>query len=236
MLSIKNLSKKFNDKKVLDNVSVDVNESEIAVFLGPSGVGKSTLLRVLNNLEKLDNGSVSLDNQQLDLSQVNKTHTIGMVFQGFNLFDHLTALENISLALQKGKGLSKKEANEKARHLLKQYDLQDKADKYPSQLSGGQKQRLAIARTLALEPKVVCLDEPTSALDPLLTNYVAKSIQELADKRFIVLVATHDIALLDKLNCIIYLMKDGKIIETAKSKDFMANKNAYPLIAQFVTG
>jgi polar amino acid transport system ATP-binding protein len=159
-----------------------------------------------------------------------------MVFQQFNLFDHLTAVENIALALQKSKGLKKANAHQTAHQLLKQFDLADKADKFPSELSGGQKQRLALARSLALEPKVICLDEPTSALDPLLTNYVAGNIAKLAEDGFIVLVATHDVAILDKLDCMIYLMDNGKIIEHAASKDFIHNKNNYPRINAFVTG
>ena len=236
MLSIKSVSKSFYGKKILDNVSLDVKSGSIAVFLGASGVGKSTILRMLNNLETVSSGSFYLNNKKLDLALVNANHTIGMVFQQFNLFEHLTVLENITLALEKVAGKTKQAAQTVALELLKQYELGDKANKYISQLSGGQKQRLALVRTLALKPQIICLDEPTSALDPLLTNYVAQAIQKLAREGYIVLVATHDTALLEKLDCMIYLMEAGKIAQSAQSQDFRQNRDTYPLINRFVTG
>jgi len=236
MLSIRNITKKFDNKVVIDNISLTVDHGQIAFLLGPSGVGKSTLLRILNNLEAADEGTVLLDESPLNLSQVNKDHTIGMVFQQFNLFPHLTILNNITLALIKTQNMPKEKAEEKALLLLKQYDLSNKAHMYPSQLSGGQKQRIALARMLALEPKIICLDEPTSALDPLLTTHVATVITELAKKGLIVLVATHDVTLLEKLNCTIHLMKNGKIVESATSTDYAKNKNDYPKIHTFITG
>ncbi len=236
MLSIKNLSKQFGSKKVIDDVSFDVPQGGIAVLLGPSGVGKSTLLRVLNNLETIDKGTIALEGKPLDLSEVTKEHTCGMVFQQFNLFDHMTVLENITLALEKVMGQSKQSAQKIAIELLKRYDLAEKKDAYPSQLSGGQKQRLALARTIALKPKIICFDEPTSALDPLLTTHVANTIQQLASDGYIVLIATHDTALLDKLDCSIYLMDNGKIIETAQSDAFSKNADQFPRIQRFVQG
>jgi polar amino acid transport system ATP-binding protein len=236
MLNIKNITKTFRDRKILDSVNLHVRRGEIAVLLGSSGVGKSTLLRILNNLESIDHGSVFLDDKELDLKTVNKTHVIGMVFQHFNLFEHLTVEQNITLPLEQAAGKSPREAKMIAHTLLKQYGLLEKADTYVSQLSGGQKQRLAIARTLALKPQIICLDEPTSALDPLLTSYVANAIKELADKGYIVLVATHDTTLLERLPCTIYLMKEGKIIESATSEDFYKHKEKYPNIARFVSG
>lgn len=236
MLKIENLNKSFGNRKILDTVSLTVGKGEIAILLGQSGVGKSTLLRVLNNLEKPDSGSITLDGKPLDLDKISQTHTVGMVFQQFNLFDHLSVEENITLALEKVAGKSKAEAHTIAMQLLKHFGLEDKAKMYVSQLSGGQKQRLAIARTLALKPKVVCLDEPTSALDPLLTSYVAQNIQQLANEGYIVLVASHDVALLDKLKCTIYLMQSGKIVESASSDEFKNNKGKYPNLAQFVLG
>lgn len=236
MLSIKNLSKQFGNKKVIDNVSFDVKKGAIAVLLGPSGVGKSTLLRILNNLENLDEGMVTLDNQQLDLSRAAQQHIATLVFQQFNLFEHLTILENITLALEKVQGKSQQEAQKIARTLLKQFGLDDKASAYPHQLSGGQKQRLAIARSIALKPQIICFDEPTSALDPLLTTHVANTIQHLAKEGYIVVIATHDTALLDKLSCDVYLMGDGKIIEKASSNELRSQPTAYPHIAAFVGG
>jgi ABC-type polar amino acid transport system ATPase subunit len=236
MLALKNISKNFGTKTILDHVSLTVPHGHIAVLLGASGVGKSTLLRILNNLETIDTGSIELDGKPLDIKAINKTHTVGMVFQQFNLFDHLTVEENITLALEKVIGKTKQEAHGIAHQLLKRYGLESKAHEYVSQLSGGQKQRLAIARAIALKPKVICMDEPTSALDPLLTSHVAATIQELAHEGYIVLVASHDIALLEKLNCTIYLMDQGKIIESALASDFNQNKDRFPAIKKFVSG
>lgn len=236
MLKISNLSKRFGHKVVLDNISITIDRGQIALFLGASGVGKSTLLRVLNNLEVPDNGVITLDDKVLDLSQVNTTHTVGMVFQQFNLFENLTVEDNIIFPLQKAAGLPHAQARARAHELLRQYELIDKAHEYPAQLSGGQKQRLAIARTIALKPRIICLDEPTSALDPLLTSFVAASIQELAHQGYIVLVASHDIKLLEKLTCTVYLMEHGKIVETAGSIDLRNNPAVYPKISNFVRG
>lgn len=236
MLIIKDVTKKFGEKIILNSVSLKADTGEIAVLLGQSGVGKSTLLRVLNNLETLDSGSIFLDGKLLDITKMNQQHIVGMVFQNFNLFDHLTVKENITLPLLLVLKKDAAQADVIAHELLMRFGLADKADKYPSQLSGGQKQRLAIARTLALKPKIVCLDEPTSALDPLLTSFVAKNIQDLSHQDYTVLVATHDIGLLEKLSCTIFLMEDGRIIETAASSDFFRNRSIYPKIAQFVAG
>lgn len=236
MLKIEHVTKTYDHKTILNDVSLHVNKGEIAVLLGASGVGKSTMLRILNNLETVDMGQFYLDGKPLDLTKVNQTHTVGFVFQNFNLFDHLSVAENITLALEKALGKTKEEAHTIAIALLEHYGLADKAHAYPADLSGGQKQRLALARTLALKPKVVCLDEPTSALDPLLTAYVANIIQELSKDGYIVLVATHDTSLLERLHCTIYLMKHGKIVETAPSKDFAQNPNAYPQIKNFIAG
>lgn len=236
MLKIENLTKTFNNKKILDNISLNIDKGQIALILGESGVGKSTLIRILNNLETPDSGEVFLNDIKLDLKKINKNHEISMVFQQFNLFDHLTSEQNITLALEKVLKKRPEQAKFIAHNLLKKYGLEDKAKVYPSQLSGGQKQRLAIARTMALKPKVICLDEPTSALDPMLTNFVAQNIQELANDGFIVIVVTHNVVLIDKLNCIIYLLKEGKIVENSKSTDFLANKSKYLQIKSFVEG
>lgn len=236
MLKIKNLFKKIGNKSILRNFNLQVDQGQIAVLLGSSGVGKSTLLRILNNLEAVDGGVVELDGEVLELDKVNQNHTFGMVFQHFNLFEHLTVLQNITLALEKVSGQNELQAQAVANDLLQRYGLLDRAQVQPSQLSGGQKQRLAIARTLALKPRVVCMDEPTSALDPLLTTYVANNIKELAQQGYIVLVATHDISLLEKLPCMIYLMQQGTIVESAASGDFFANKTNYPALAAFVSG
>lgn len=236
MLHVKNLTKIFHNKKVLNNISFSAQRGSITLFLGASGVGKSTLLRVLNNLETMDEGAVFLDDKLLDISHVNKSHTIGMVFQHFNLFPHLTVLDNITLALIHTQNMSKQAAEKIAYHLLEQYGLDDKKNSSIAQLSGGQKQRLALIRMLALKPKVICLDEPTSALDPLLTTYVASTIQQLAHEGIIVLVATHDVVLIEKLQCTINLMHAGSIIETASSADYLRQPRSYPALHAFVTG
>jgi polar amino acid transport system ATP-binding protein len=236
MLRVEHLNKSFNGKKILDNVSFEIKKGHIGLFLGQSGVGKSTLLRIFNNLETYDSGSIDLDGMKLDLATVNTTHTVGMVFQQFNLFEHLTVKENITLTLIQVMNKSEREANKIALEYLQHYELADKADLYPSQLSGGQKQRLALARTLVTSPQVVCLDEPTSALDPLLTNYVAKNIQDLAHSGLTVLVATHDISLLQKLSCTIFLMHNGKIIERASSSEFRTSPSTFPHIDRFIQG
>lgn len=234
MLIIKNATKKFGTRTVLNNVSLQVQPGEIAVLLGSSGVGKSTLLRILNHLELLDEGMLELDGNSLNDASQNRA--VGMVFQQFNLFEHMSVLENITFPLIKAAGLTEAQAKERALALLERYELADKAHMSVQRLSGGQKQRLAIVRTIAMQPRVICFDEPTSALDPLLTTFVAQSIQELAKQGFIVLVATHDIGLLQELDCSIYLMSQGSIVEAAKSSVFFANQQSYPQLARFVRG
>ncbi|MEX0672069.1 MAG: ATP-binding cassette domain-containing protein [Candidatus Babeliales bacterium] len=236
MLSIKNLTKLFGDKKIIDAVSLDIPQGKVAVLLGESGVGKSTLLRILNNLETIDTGTLTLNGKTLDPKTIHKEHTVGMVFQNFNLFDHLTVLENITLSLEKVVGKSKQESEKIALDLLKKYGLSDKINKYPTQLSGGQKQRVALVRSLALKPKIICLDEPTSALDPLLTAAVGTIIHELAQEGLIVLVATHDTSLLEKLPCTIHLMHGGKIIESAQSQELFTQRKSFPKIDAFIRG
>lgn len=236
MLKINHLNKSFKTKKILNNISLTVQKGEIALFLGSSGVGKSTLLRILNNLETVNSGTISLNDTPLDLATINSTHTVGMVFQQFNLFDHLTVEENITLPVERVLKKSAPEAQKIAHTLLERYGLLDQKNKYAAQLSGGQKQRLAIARALAMQPKIICLDEPTSALDPVLTSYVASNIQQLATDGYIVLVATHDTDLLKKLDCTIYLMSEGAIVETADSRELYNNPDAFPRIKKFIAG
>lgn len=236
MLKIENLTKEFNTKKILNNISLTIKKGEIALFLGASGVGKSTLLRILNNLETINSGTLSLHGTPLNLATINTTHSVGMVFQHFNLFDHLTIEQNITLPLEKVLKRKPADAIKTAHHLLKQYSLLDQKNKYASQLSGGQKQRLAIARALAMQPKIICLDEPTSALDPVLTSYVANNIQQLATEGYIVLVATHDTDLLAKLDCTIYLMSEGTIVETAQSQELKNNPEQFPRLKKFIAG
>lgn len=236
MLKINNIRKQFGQKIILNNIYLKVKAGEVAVLLGGSGVGKSTVLRVLNNLETLDAGNCTLDDKPFDLTTVHKTHSVGMVFQNFNLFVHLTVIENITLPLTKILNLSEQKAHERATQLLQKYGLADKANAKIQSLSGGQKQRLAIARTLALKPKILCMDEPTSALDPLLTTHIAQTINELAQEGYIVIIATHDTELLKKIDCTIYLMESGTIIESATSQKLQRNHTQYPKLHSFITG
>lgn len=236
MFKVNNLSKTIQNKKILKDLDFEIDHGQIAIFLGGSGVGKSTLLRILNNLESYDSGSFVLDESPLNLAHVNQSHTVGMVFQQFNLFEHLTAEENIIFTLIHCKGMCKKEAKQIANTLLERYGLQDKSKTYISHLSGGQKQRLAIARTLSLDPKIICLDEPTSALDPKLTNQVAKLIIELAAENRIVILTTHDMNLLEQLDGQLFLMEGGSIIESAQKRECIANPTSYPKIHDFIKG
>lgn len=236
MLEIKGLSKKFAEKKVLDNINLNVDKGQIALLLGSSGVGKSTLLRILNNLENYDSGEISINGQSLKDYKLKNQHVTGIIFQQFNLFEHMSVQRNITFVLEKSLGKSTAEANDIALKLLKKFGLENKAELSVKQLSGGQKQRLAIARSIALKPLIICFDEPTSALDPHLKTFVAENIQELADENYIVLVASHDISLIEKLKCTIYLMDQGKIIEIAPSVEFLAHPEQYPLINKFIKG
>lgn len=236
MFKVKNLSKTVRDKKILKDLSFEIAYGKIAIFLGKSGVGKSTLLRVLNNLENYDSGSFFLEDSQLNLAHVNYAHTMGMVFQHFNLFEHLNAQDNIILTLTNCKGINKKEAEHTANNLLKRYGLQHIAKTSICNLSGGEKQRLAIARTLAVNPKIICLDEPTSALDPRLTNQVANYITELAAENRIVLLTTHDMNLLEQLDGRLFLMEEGSITESASKNECISNPTLYPKLQNFLKG
>lgn len=236
MFKVTHLSKMIRHKTILNDLNFEIDHGKIAIFLGGSGAGKSTLLRVLNNLESYDKGAFMLDGAALNLKQVNQTHAVGMVFQHFNLFEHLNAEDNIALALTKCKGLDNREAKQIANNLLKHYGLQDHAQAYMSQLSGGQRQRLAIARTLAVNPKIVCLDEPTSALDPRLTSQVAQLITNLAAEDRIVLLTTHDMSLVEQLKGHLYLMEKGSIIESTPKNDFTAHPANFQKLQNFLKG
>lgn len=233
MLEIKKLSKKYAEKHVLKDVNLTLTPGTISVLLGRSGGGKSTLLRILNNLETIDSGTISFDGKKLDLQTIHKQHLVGMVFQHFSLFKNLSVKQNITIVLEKVLNMNKKQAEEKAVELLKQFDLQDHAHQGVSSLSGGQQQRLALARTLSTNPKILCMDEPTSALDPLLTNYVADLINSLAHSGYCLLIATHDLSLVKNLDCTIHLMQHGAITQTATSKEFFADPEKYPLLRDF---
>ncbi|MBA3286252.1 MAG: amino acid ABC transporter ATP-binding protein [Nitrosopumilus sp.] len=236
MFKVNHLSKTIQGKKILKNLNFEIGHGQIGIFLGESGAGKSTLLRVLNHLEGYDSGSFFLDGSTLDLANANHAHKVGMVFQHFNLFENLNAEDNIISTLIHCKGLDKKEAKQIASKLLERYGLQDNSKSLVCHLSGGQKQRLAIARTLALNPKIICLDEPTSALDPRLTNQVAKFITELAAENRIVILTTHDMNLLEQLEGQLFLMDNGSIIESASKNECVAHPSFYPMLQRFLKG
>lgn len=236
MLKVTNLSKTFQKKTILKDLDFEIDHGEIAIFLGESGAGKSTLLRMLNNLETFDTGSFTLDGFDLNLTEANRSHTVGMVFQHFNLFEHLNVEDNIILTLMKCKGIDKTAAGLIANTLLRRYELQNHAKARISNLSGGQKQRLAIARTLAVDPKIICLDEPTSALDPRLTSQVAKFIRDCAKENRIVILTTHDMNLLEQLDGEIFLMKEGAIIESTSKSEYNSSQESWPEIKNFLEG
>ena len=217
ILKINNISKSFGSSTILNSVSFELAKGEIKVLIGPSGGGKSTLLQCINCLVVPDSGEIELESERVDYSRKQDLYKlrqqIGMIFQDFNLFDHLTALDNITIALRKVKKLDKKEAMRRARLELDQVGLSDKEALYPAQLSGGQKQRLAIARALAMDPKILLLDEPTSALDPTLIGEVIAVIKGLAVNGMTMIMATHQISLISNLADQILVMEDGRIVE-----------------------
>lgn len=234
MLIINALSKSIRGKKILNDVSLSVEAGSIALLMGRSGVGKSTLLRVLAGLETADSGTALIDGAPISLDGKTRSDSVGMVFQHFNLFDLMTVLENITFPLIKGSGYSQEAAEARAHLLLKQFELEELSQRYPGQLSGGQKQRLAIARALAQQPRIICMDEPTSALDPLLAHSVASQIQQLAHEGYHIVVASHDTKLIEALTCTLYLMEHGAIVESCASEEFRSNRSHFSKISEFL--
>ncbi|WP_432792626.1 amino acid ABC transporter ATP-binding protein [Peptacetobacter hiranonis] len=215
MIEVINLKKKFKDTEVLKDISFDVKDGEIAVVVGKSGAGKTTLMRCINGLEEFDSGELVLNGESIknnnDMKKVRGK--IGMVFQNFNLFPHMTVIENIIEAPVNVFGENKEEALKKANELLKMVDLADKGDNYPFQLSGGQQQRVAIARACALKPDVICFDEPTSALDPESIQNVIDVIKKLKENGMAIIIVTHDIGFCDVIADKIIRLESGIIKE-----------------------
>lgn len=226
MIEIKNLYKNFGENEVLKNINTVINRGEKVVIVGPSGSGKSTLLRCLNLLETPTSGQIIFEGQDItdkkcDINKVRQK--MGMVFQHFNLFPHLTVLENITLAPLKLKLQSKSTAEKKAIELLERIGLVDKKNEYPLKLSGGQKQRIAIVRSLAMNPDIMLFDEPTSALDPEMIGEVLKLMKDLAEDGMTMVVVTHEMGFARSVANRIIFMDHGEILEEGNPNDFFTN-------------
>ncbi len=226
MIRVENLHKRFGEVEVLTGIDEHIKKGEVVVIIGPSGSGKSTFLRCLNLLEVPEEGKVFLDDQQINAPgvDVNKVRQkMGMVFQHFNLFPHLTVRENITLAPVKLGKMSKEEADAKAMELLQTVGLTDKVDAYPAQLSGGQKQRIAIVRSLAMEPEVMLFDEPTSALDPEMVGEVLDVMRDLAKSGMTMVVVTHEMGFAREVGSRLLFMDQGAIVEQGLPAEVFAN-------------
>ena len=246
MLSATGIHKGFDGLGVLRGIDLNVEKGEVVALIGPSGSGKSTLLRCLNQLETVDSGTIILDNITLCRTLGGKltyadpatlrriTLKMGMVFQSYNLFPHMSVMQNLTDAPMHVKRLSRAQATERARELLAKVGLSDKADQYPYQLSGGQQQRVAIARALCMGPEILCFDEPTSALDPELTQEVLGVMRELARERMTMLVVTHEMSFARDVADRVIFMEDGLIVEEGPPEQIFHSDN--PRTRQFVGG
>lgn len=228
MLSVKHLKKNFGKINVLKDISFDVEKGDILAIVGPSGSGKSTLLRCLNMLEVPTSGKIIFEGVNLTSKDANLPlvrEKMGMVFQQFNLFDHLTVMENLTLAPIKLKVMGEGNAKRKAIELLKMIDLYDKMDTYPSSLSGGQKQRIAIIRTLMMEPDIILFDEPTSALDPLMVGEVLDLIKRLANSNKTMIIVSHELNFVRNIASKVLFLDEGKVKFYGSNKEFFTSKN-----------
>ncbi|WP_372803730.1 amino acid ABC transporter ATP-binding protein [Paracoccus seriniphilus] len=230
LVRVDSLSKSFGTLEVLGGINLDVKPGEVLAIIGPSGSGKSTLLRCLNFLETPDSGAIEVADVRIDAQNHPSQREIlqlrrmaGMVFQSFNLFPHMTVLENVSFAQKRVAGKSQAEADARSIELLRRVGLEAKAAEYPHRCSGGQQQRIAIARALALNPKVMLFDEPTSALDPELGLEVLSVMRELADEGMTMIVVTHEMHFAESVSDHVMIMADGKIIEYGPSAEIMRN-------------
>ncbi|GAA4898023.1 glutamate transport system ATP-binding protein [Stackebrandtia albiflava] len=226
LVQLSKVNKYFGDLHVLQDIDLTVMPGEVIVLIGPSGSGKSTLCRTINRLETIDSGDVKVDGRPLPAegrALAELRSNVGMVFQHFNLFAHLNVLQNITLGPIKVRRMTKAKAEERARALLDRVGLSDKADSYPAQLSGGQQQRVAIARGLAMDPKLMMFDEPTSALDPEMINEVLDVMQDLAREGMTMVVVTHEMGFARRAADKVVFMADGQIVEVAPPADFFDN-------------
>lgn len=226
MISFHQVNKHYGNFHVLRNIDLHINQGEVVVVIGPSGSGKSTMVRCINRLETVTSGELVVDNVQVNdkNTDINKLRrNIGMVFQHFNLYPHKTVMENITLAPVKVLGVSQKEADETALYYLEKVGIPEKADMYPTQLSGGQQQRVAIARGLAMRPKIMLFDEPTSALDPETIGEVLDVMKKLAQEGMTMVVVTHEMGFAREVADRIVFMDQGRILEEATPEQFFAN-------------
>lgn len=223
MIKVEDISKKFGDNTVLRNITTSIKKGEVVAVIGPSGSGKSTFLRCLNLLEEPSAGSIYFDDQAITTKQTNKAEVrkkIGMVFQHFNLFPHMTVLENVSYAPQKVRGMAKAEAESLSKKIITKVGLADKFNEYPNRLSGGQKQRVAIARALAMEPEVMLFDEPTSALDPEMVKEVLEVMKDLAESGMTMVVVTHEMNFAKEVADRIFFLDEGTLVEEGEPSTF----------------
>ena len=238
MISVKNLTKDFGDRKVLKGITEEIQKGEKVVIIGPSGSGKSTFLRCLNLMETPTSGEIYFDGKEITKLHDKEINLIrrrmGMVFQHFNLFPHLTIKKNITLAPVKLGIMTQEEADKKAAELLKRVGLPDKADDYPASLSGGQKQRIAIARTLAMNPEVILFDEPTSALDPEMVGEVLNLMKQLADEGMTMVVVTHEMGFAKEVASRVMFMADGVVMEQNSPDKFFSNPES-PRLKEFLS-
>jgi glutamine transport system ATP-binding protein len=226
VIHVKNLHKYFGKLEVLKGVDADIREKEVVVVIGPSGSGKSTFLRCLNKLEEATSGEIEIDGIPLNNDDTNINairREVGMVFQRFNLFPHMTALENIMLAPMKVRKLTREEAEKTARELLRKVGLEEKANVYPDALSGGQQQRVAIARALAMRPKIMLFDEPTSALDPEMVGEVLSVMKDLAREGMTMVVVTHEMGFAKEVGDRVLFMDEGIIMEQGNPEQLFSN-------------
>lgn len=237
MIHVENLKKSFGELNVLNGINIDIHKGEVVVILGPSGCGKSTFLRCINRLEEPTAGKIFLDDVEITSKKVDinkQRQKMMMVFQHFNLFPHLTILQNLTLAPNKLKGVEAKISEEKARELLERVNLLDKADSYPSQLSGGQKQRVAICRALAMEPEVILFDEPTSALDPEMVGEVLEVMKNLAKAGMTMICVTHEMGFAKEVASRVIFFDNGVVAEDGNPKDVFEHPSN-PRLADFLS-
>ncbi len=238
MISVKNLNKSFGELHILKDINEEIHKGEKVVIIGPSGSGKSTFLRCLNLMETPTSGEIFFEDVDITKANIKEVNLLrrkmGMVFQHFNLFPHLTIKKNITLAPVKLKIMSQADADKRAMELLEKVGLADKAEQYPTQISGGQKQRIAIARSLAMNPDVMLFDEPTSALDPEMVGEVLNLMKELADDGMTMVVVTHEMGFAREVASRVMFMEDGKIVEQNDPETFFNNPQN-PRLKEFLS-